>query len=740
MGILSRRSTHILILLLMLTGILFVRVEDYGWVRSMRYLAFDTYNRLHPRPPTDQVSIVDIDEASLAKLGQWPWPRDVVAQMVDRLHAMGAKAIVFDVVFAEDDRTSPRTLLKNLPKDAANPNVVSALQSLPDHDRTLADAIKNAGNVVTGFVWTGNAESTRRDPVTHTMAVAGNAQILTRTVTPMAGMVTNIPALEQAAAGNGNFGVSTELDGLIRRVPLLFRHPGDALPILYPALSIEALRVAQGPDLTVKIRKIPSGELGLFDPPYMMQVGKYEIPFDRDGDFYVWFSKARPQSYIPAWQVIDGSLAADRIKGKIIFIGTSAEGLKDIRSTPLDLFIPGVEVHVNVTEQVLTHAYLKRPALTEGAELMAVAGVGLLIILLSRFAGAVTMAFFTLLVIAAVTFLSWTSYVSAGILLDPVFPGLSLLVLNAVSSLLAYIRAEGERKQVRSAFGLYISPDYMKELTSDPAKLQLGGTVRDLTVMFTDIRSFTTISEQMPPEALIQLMNDFLTPMSDLVMQNRGTIDKYMGDAMMAFWNAPLDDADHARHACTAGLQMNEALKPINARLKDQNLPVVLKAGIGINSGPASVGNMGSRQRFAYSALGDTVNLASRLESQTKTYGVDILVGEETWTKIPDFATLELDLIQVKGKVKPVRVFTVLGDEVMAGSHDFKIWETTHEALIACYRARDFKEAEAALAHCTRLKQARSLDAFYKLYSSRLTLMQTQVETDWNGVYTAMDK
>ncbi|HEY8191457.1 MAG TPA: adenylate/guanylate cyclase domain-containing protein, partial [Alphaproteobacteria bacterium] len=310
---------------------------------------------------------------------------------------------------------------------------------------------------------------------------------------------------------------------------------------------------------------------------------------------------------------------------------------------------------------------------------------------------------------------------------------------------LTYIRSEAERKQVRQAFGFYISPDFMKELTRDPDKLRLGGETRELSVMFTDIRGFTGISESMSPEALIQLMNDFLTPMSDLVMHNRGTIDKYMGDAMMAFWNAPLDDPDHARHACLSALKMNEALAPINEALRvraeaERRPPLSLNAGIGINTGPASVGNMGSKQRFAYSALGDTVNLASRLEGQTKTYGVNILIGPQTRRQVPDFATLELDLLRVKGKKEPVHVYTLLGDEAFAASPSFTAWQQTHETMITQYRARDLNGAEKMIEKCMELSGG-TLAAFYNLYRERIAeLRRSPPAAGWDGVFTATGK
>ena len=735
-NMLNSRWMHTVLLLALLCGAVVVRGHDYEWSRSLRYLAFDAFNKLHPRQPTDQVVVVDLDEVSMGRddLGQWPWPRNTVATMVDKLKAMGAKAVVFDMVFAESDRTSPSALLKSMPELKAD------LAAVKDHDQQLADSFTAAGNVVAGFVWSPDKKATRRTPVlSKSILLSGDADGLRRSVLTMVGVTTTIPELAQAAAGNGCFCVAPEVDGLIRQVPLLTRFDAEAdkAPELYPSLALEALRVSQDPRINVKVRHLRPNEIGPLDAPYKMQVGQYEIPLDVDGKFFVYFSKARPEKYIPAWQVFDGAVDPAKIKDKIVLIGTSAQGLKDIRSTPLDLFIPGVEVHVNVIEQVMTGQYLLRPALLSGVEFCFIIAIGLLIILLAPFVGAVVLAGLTMVLVGGIGYASWTIFLTHGLLLDPVYPSLTILALFVLASLLAYIRTESERKQVRTAFSHYISPDFMKELTDNPEKLKLGGEMRDLSVMFTDIRGFTGISEKLTPEALIHLMNDFLTPMSSLVMENRGTIDKYMGDAMMAFWNAPLDDPDHARHACITALKMNQALIPINENIKDQG--IVLAAGIGIYTGRASVGNMGSRQRFAYSALGDTVNTASRLEGQTKAYGVSVLIGESTAAKVQDMALLELDLLRAKGKKEPVRIYTLIGDEVEAQTAVFKNLAERHGRMMAAYRAQDFDTALSLIRECSG--QIPAMDGFYGIMAERIAVLdKTRPGDGWDGVYEATSK
>jgi adenylate cyclase len=319
------------------------------------------------------------------------------------------------------------------------------------------------------------------------------------------------------------------------------------------------------------------------------------------------------------------------------------------------------------------------------------------------------------------------------------------MVMFVLSSLLSYLKAEYERREIRGAFGLYISPDFMKELTRNPDKLKLGGEIKKLTIMFTDIRNFTTIAEGMTPEVLIHTMNDFLTPMSDEVLNARGTIDKYMGDAMMAFWNAPLDVDDHERHAVRAALRMRAVLAPINDQLKTRAAAegrtfYPLNCGIGINTGPVAVGNMGSKQRFAYSVLGDAVNLASRLEGQTKVYGVNILLGEKTALKASDFALMEIDYIRVKGKTEPVRIYTVLGDESMV-STGFRAWQARHAQFLAAYRDGKFNDAMEHLDACREMDTTDRMGDYYMVFKMRIqAFRKTPPSLDWDGVYAATDK
>lgn len=749
--ILTHKWTHFLILLALLFGAVYFSGSNHELRKRLQYATFDTYNKLKPRPASDRVAIVDLDEESLKVLGQWPWPRSVMADLVRELKSLGANVIAFDIVFAEADRTSPARIAETLPEGDGYTPVKDALRSLPDNDTVFAAAIADAGNVVTGFTRARPEETLRNPylPAKPTFLVKDKAPLLEHTFAAP-GVAENLPEFSRAAAGNGSFMATPDIDGLIRQVSLLVRYPpnkvGGQVPELYPMLGLEALRVASDKNARLMIKQ--SAAQDAFDTDYSIKVAQYDIPVESDGKIWVYYRHIDQSEYIPAFKLFDPAereALREKIAGKIVFVGTSAEGLRDIRSTPLDIFVPGVEVHVNVVEQVLQGRFLKRPAIMAGVEAAVIAFAGLMILIAAPFMNVIVLGVLTAGLMGCMFLGSWQAYQQAGLLLDPVYPSVALSILFLVSSLLSYIRSESERQQVRQAFGYYISPAFMEELTKNPDRLKLGGEVRDLTVMFTDIRSFTTISERLTPEELIHLMNDFLTPMSDLVMGNRGTIDKYMGDAMMAFWNAPLDDPDHARHACLTALKMNDALIPVNEGIKaraaaEGRTPVLLNAGIGINTGPCSVGNMGSRQRFAYSALGDAVNLASRLEGQTKAYGINILVGEETVKLVSGLALLELDLIRVKGKEKPVRIFTLIGTEETSADENFKRWQTAHNGFLAAYRAADFGCAAQEIKTAREAGQGR-LDAYYDLFASRIAaFVKNPPAAGWDGVFVATEK
>ncbi|MEM7650852.1 MAG: adenylate/guanylate cyclase domain-containing protein [Pseudomonadota bacterium] len=662
------------------------------WRQEMQALVFDELNAIYPRTPSGEVVIVDIDDDSLMKIGQWPWPRTDVAALVTNLTDLGARVIAFDGVLAEPDRSSPRFVTENLPEEERFETLAQEIQSLPDHDEILAQAIKESEIFVSGFTYGTYSQVPRKPRIIKPMLIKkSDKEEFIEHAERFEKAAVFLPNLEKASAGNGSFMAKPDLDGILRRTGMIF-NDGEKL---YPSLSLEAIRVAQSDKkLLTKIVRNPNKNEQTIDTNFRIRIGEHSIPVEHDGLVWLHYRKFEGDDYVPAYKIINPehhTQIQELVQDKIVLVGSSAEGLKDLRSTALEPFQPGVEIHANIIEQILQNDYLLRPDITIVAEATYILFAGLVMIIFAPFINALLLAFVCFSLIGVAFLGSATAYIDHGVLIDPFYPSLSVFLIFIVSTLLTYLRVESERKQVRSAFGMYVSPDVMRDLEKNPENLQLGGENKPLSVMFTDIRQFTNISEGLTPAELIHLMNDFLTAMSDIVLEYGGTIDKYMGDAMMAFWNAPKDVEDHARQACRAALKMQKALEPINDRLGERaeahgTEALFLQTGIGVNTGACAVGNMGSHQRFAYSALGDAVNLASRLEGQTKSYGVNILIGEETNEQVADMATLEMDLLRVKGKAYPVRVYALLGDEELGKAPDFKTFKEAHDEMLKAYK------------------------------------------------------
>ncbi len=729
-------------LLSVLVSLVFIVKEIDGVKQRIGNIVFDTYINMSPRPASDKLIFVDINDESLSRVGQWPWPRTKIAQLVKNINKSGASVIIFDGVIAEPDRTSPDNVAALLGE--GHP-AYSMLKEMPSNDAVLAQAIKEAGNFVAGFT----AGSNPNPPmVKSSILIKASDRNSFLGQTHARGLFFKntaqfLPALQRSAAGNGSFMATEDITDSVIRHTRLFFIKGKTL---YPSLILEGLRLSEKSRTNTKIFQNKSYNDFKINEPFTTSVGQYIIPTSADGKMWIHYRKFLQDEFVAAYHFLDEFYEeeAKDLSGKIVFIASSAEGLMDLRSTPIG-FQAGVIVHMNVMEQIIQNRFLIRPYLGEQLEIMGAILVSILIILASFFVGPLWLASITILASAGAFLASWHIFLTYGGLVDPVTPAIMVISIFIAASVMSFIKTEMERRQVSTAFGHYISPDFMKELTADPDKLKLGGEIRDLTVLFSDIRSFTTISEGLTPEELIQLMNDFLTPMTDLVMQNKGTIDKYMGDAMMAFWNAPLDDEHHERHACISALKMQAALEPINEGVRKKALelgkePVLLRAGIGINTGPCAVGNMGSRQRFAYSALGDAVNLAARLEGQTKTYTTEILIGRTTNEAVPDFATLEFDLIQVKGKTKAEHIYGLLGDKKFAKTPEFITLAAKHKEMISCYRAQKFKEAQELIKECMALSED-NLVGLYTLYKERTKeMIKNPPDKDWAGVFVATSK
>lgn len=729
-------------------------------VQLVRLWTFDTFQRLQPRTFDElPVRIVDIDEASLKRLGQWPWPRDRVADMLLRLSDAGAAVVAFDIIFAESDRTSPGQILDRLPQSAEVDAVRRQIGAIAENDELFARAIENA-NAVTGFAFSDSASNVEEMTPRAGVGIAGSDPRPFLFAYPAA--IATLPMLTDKAAGNGNINVEPDIDGLIRKVALIsvFRppdydnKPDDPFnrPPIFPSLSIEALRVAQGAG-GIKVKA--SGAQNVHDfgtsaGVSEIQVGDVSVPTDESGSVWLYYSGHNEKRFIPAWRLWSESEPigpGDRLDGAIVLVGTSAIGLFDLRSTPLNKIVPGVEIHAELLEQMLTGEYLSRPQWALAVELLVLALLGALLLGLLPHIGVVASAVVGLGAIITALAASWVAFDQLRWLFDPVYPAIIAVLVYLSSSLITYLRSEAQREQIRSAFGQYLSPALVKQLADDPDRLALGGETREMTFLFCDVRGFTAISEQFKadPQKLTVLINRLLTPLTAEILDRNGTIDKYMGDCVMAFWNAPLDDADHALHACDAALGMLAALEILNEERRqeadsDGIAFVPLQVGIGINSGECVVGNMGSAQRFDYSVLGDAVNLAARLEGQSKNYAVPTVIGEDTARQVLDrFALLEIDLVAVKGKAEAVRVYTIIGDGDVRAGADFVHLHEMHECMLAAYRSQDWDGAQHWSEACSGNPLAPR--AIYELYEERIYHFTfSPPGPNWDGVHVAETK
>ena len=439
-----------------------------------------------------------------------------------------------------------------------------------------------------------------------------------------------------------------------------------------------------------------------------IKVADVVIHTQADANLRVWFSNSDPRRSIPAWKVLQPDADLSDLAGKLVFIGASASLLEDIVATPLSPSTPGVEAHAELVEQILSGLTLERPDWARGAELVTSAVVSLVLAAALPFVPIYWAALLGFAAVVAMCVVSWNAFTAHGVLIDPVVPALSsgFVFLAGVGQL--YGQKRQQVQEIRSAFGRYVSPAVVARLAEHPEQLQLGGQQRDLTLMFCDIRSFTTLSEGFTAAELSTFLNEYLSPMTDIILREEGTVDKYMGDAIMAFWNAPLDDPAHAIHAVRSALEMRETLVRLNAEWKERAEQTgrpfhKVKFGVGLNTGECSVGNMGSIQRFDYSALGDEVNIASRLEGSSKQFGVDIVASAATRDEAPEFAWLEIDHVKLKNKTRSVAVYALAGDPDYAASEGFRRLLAAHEDMLAAYRARKFATAKRMAEEAERL-------------------------------------
>ena len=710
------------------------RIYDPGPVEEIRVRTFDTFQRFDPRKKAVRpVTIVDIDDKSMEKLGQWPWPRTRIADLVTELTRLGAVVIAFDAVFSEPDRLNPSNAadtFRNLDEATRD-----KLRALPSNDQIFADAIK-ASRVVLG-------ESGLPEEIValdKTLPVTGLAMLgeePQRFMFDFPGLLRNVPVLEHAAAGRGLFTIRPERDGIVRRVPMIMQAQGQTMP----SLSFEMLRVATGSGtILIKSEKAGIKSVG---------IRGLQIPTDNNGQLWVHYARNDASIYVPAINVLEKNVAPDMIAGKLVLIGTSAVGLNDIKTTPVSPAMPGVEIHAQVLESALTGAVISQPIYGIAIEFTTALLFGILVIVFAPAFGPVTLVALGTVFATALIGVSWYFYTQHRLLIDFTYPLMSTTAIYLTLIFSSFVREQAQRRQIRSAFGQYLSPALVEQLAQAPEKLVLGGEEREMTIMFSDVRGFTTISESFKhdPQGLTALMNRFLTPLTNAILARKGTIDKYMGDAIMAFWNAPIDDKEHEINACAAAIDMLERIDELN-KLREQEAQlgghayIPLNVGVGLNTGVCVVGNMGSDLRFDYSVLGDSVNLASRLEGQSKEYGFPIIVGSKTALAVKDkFAILELDFIMVKGKKEPEVIYAIAGREDTAQSGRFQRLRNLTIEMLACYRSRDWEGALATIERGRLTDERQSLELLYNLYETRIRgYVENPPPQDWNGAFALLTK
>jgi adenylate cyclase len=733
---------------LLLIGAAALRVLDPVPIQDLRNLVFDSFQRFSPRPydPRLPVRIAAIDEKSLDRFGQWPWSRATMAKVVDRLRELGAAVVAFDVLFAEPDRTAPKAVAAALPDDPAFLPVKAQMAALPDPDQMLADSLKRVTSVVP-FAYLTNDPGRTMAPLQKKYDIVAQRTDANAAV-EAAGFalggdyyVPSLPILQAAATGIGAVNAGEpDPDGIIRQVPLVVR----VRDTLYPSLATEALyRGLGGNTPFIKLAGAPGAfSFGAATGAARMRIGTAILQPTARMQVFLYDTGHQPERFVSIADLFRPDFDASLVAGQIVLIGATVEGLQDIKATPLDPVMPGVEIHAQVIEQILSGKYLTRPDWADGSELATLIGLGIVAIGFSYGAGALSGLLVALITIVVSFALSWYYFKEQHWLLDPLYPAGTAVLLFIATTLINFLRTEHEKRFIRSAMSRYVSPALVNKLS--PENLKLGGELRELTLMFTDIRGFTKLSEKLNPQELTHVINAFLTPMTDVILKHNGAIDKYIGDCIMAFWNAPIDIASHGKLAIQSAFQMREELAKLNERLKHDPFvglhDVEVKAGIGLNSGLCCVGNMGSDQRFNYSALGDTVNTASRLEALSPAYGVDLVIGQETASAAPEFALLELDQVRVKGKAIPVRIYTGLGDERIAATAEFRGLKEAHDRMLTAYRGKDWDGAEAGLRECYR-RAPELLHGLYRVYAARIAEFRAEPPpADWDGVYVAKSK
>ncbi|MBI2413604.1 MAG: adenylate/guanylate cyclase domain-containing protein [Deltaproteobacteria bacterium] len=700
--------------------------------------AYDFHLRTRgPVTPTGEVAIVAIDEKSLDALGKWPWPRTRMAELIRKLSAMDPSVIALDIVFSEPDESSGAVVLRKLRQEFGNSDprlasLVKKAEAKADNDRILSNALSEAPMVLGYFFFTGDEVSAPEDRQKETYLIPSRFASVRQIseaeprfkVLDASGVARNIPVIASSAESFGYFNIAPDMDGTVRWVDLVIKY-GDEY---YPHISIESLRrYADFPNLILNV-----ADYGVDS----INIGDVIVPTDEHGRLLVNF-RGGPHTFphYSAADIVEGAVPREAIEGKIIIIGATAIGIYDMRVTPFSGVFPGVEILANTIDTIISGDFIYRPEWIYVYDLLSILIPGVLLSLVIPRVSALFTALFTIVMATVYIYANHYVFVHLKLWLTDIYPVFTIIFVSSSTTVFQFVSEQRKKKEIREAFSRYVDRSVVNEIVKNPGLLNLGGEEKVLTVLFSDVRGFTNITEKLIPQALVKLMNDYLTPMTEVILKNGGTVDKYMGDAIMAFWGAPLPQADHAIRACKAALEMERRLIETQTTWDKPGIPRLV-SGIGLSTGKAVVGNMGSSTRFDYTVMGDVVNLGSRLEGLTKEYGVRIIVPKPTYEEVKDFFVFrELDLVKVKGKDIPIAIYELMG---YAGEPRIKEIAEVFEAGLKAYRAMAWTVAVEYFDSCLELKPD---DGPSKAFLKRIELLRAvALPAEWDGVFVMKTK
>lgn len=703
---------------------IFARVETLAYDLQLRTKIF-THKKFIESP----IVIVDIDDKSLSKEGRWPWSRAKLTQLVESLQKDGATVIAFDVLFAEKETNYVNIVLNEIKKQSlSTPEIDAVMQKIQgtlDEDTQFANVLSKSDTVL-GITFAPDARNSGSLPppvISLTTPTEKDLGFINAT-----GYIADIPLFQSAAKNVGFLNVFPDLDGIVRRVPLLIRYQEG----LYPSLALQAVC-----SYLLTQPKLVTASYGDSLRLEGVRVANHMIPTDLKSQVNIPFvGKSFTLPYLSATDVLHDQIEDNSLKGKIVFVGTSATSLSDLHATPIQAVYPGIEIQASIAYGILNDSFSFEPGWATGAEVFITVIFGLICIFTFPYVGPRTLAILILIIPVVLVFLDNWIWENTGLIITIIAP-LMLPILIAIENIIyGYLFETRRREHLKEMFGQYVPEKHIDEMLSAGGNYGLSGDDREMTVLFADIRGFTTLSEPLSAVQLKELLNDFFTPMTEIIFKQQGTIDKYVGDMIMAFWGAPLKDTEHVKHALIAALNMQVAAEKLRGEFAARLWPEI-NIGIGLNTGIMTVGDMGSKFRRNYTVLGDAVNLGSRLEGLTKHYGVKIIVSEYTQQNQPDFLFREVDRVKVKGKAKGVNIFELLCTKQDASKELIDEIRSSEEAL-NYYYDQNWQQSRDLF---TVLHQQHPSVKLYELYLKRIEqFMQNPPMGDWDGIYIHTSK